>query len=330
MRGITAKRIIILALSCLVLVLLGYRILQHRHMGHEAAVKPASEEGAFPVAVARVVRGDIEEMISMAGTVVPQARVEVFSRTSGQLQQVKVKEGDRVHRDDLLAVVQGKDGEPVSIVSPIAGVIARRSCEPGGVALAMDATNSEALFVVEDIEAVKVQLGLPETLIPVVKVGEEARVRVEAYPLDHYPLALFKGKITSVSPSLDVGSRTARAEVTIDNRDGRLKPGMFAMVGLVREQLKNVLLVPKEAVIAGDESDLVYVVRESQVHEIEVQTGASDGKRVQILNPELSQNPSISGEHTAFRPKGSVEEGDQVVTMGARMVYDGQKVKVVR
>jgi len=330
MRGITPKRIIISALICLVLVLLGYRMLQHQRVRQETAVKPMAEEGAFPVAVAKVVRGSLDEMISLAGTVVPQARVEVFPRTSGQLQQVKVKEGDTVHQDDLLAVVQGKDGGPVSIVSPIAGVIARRSCEPGGVALAMDAENSEALFVVENIEVVKVQVGLPETLIPVVKVGEEARVRVEAYPLDHYPLAIFKGKITSVSPSLDVGSRTARAEVTIDNRDGRLKPGMSAMVGLVREQLKNVLLVPKEAVIAGDESDLVYVVRENQVHELEVQTGASDGKLVQILNPERSQNPSMSGEHTAFRPKGSVEEGDQVVTMGARMVYDGQKVKVVR
>jgi multidrug efflux pump subunit AcrA (membrane-fusion protein) len=327
---VAGKRVIIVVLSCLVLVLLGYRILQHQPIRQEATVKPLAEEGAFPVAVARVVRGNLEEMISMAGTVVPQARVEIFSRTSGQLQQVKVKEGDRVHRNDLLAVVQGKDGELVSIVSPIAGVIARRSCEPGGVALAMDATNSQALFVVEDIEAVKVQLGLPETLISVVKVGEEARVRVEAYPLDHYPLALFKGKITSVSPSLDVDSRTARAEVTIDNRDGRLKPGMSAMVGLVREQLKDVLLVPKEAVIAGDESNLVYVVRENRVHELEVQTGASDGKLVQILNPELSQNPSISGEHTAFRPKGSVEEGDQVVTMGARMVYDGQRVRVLR
>jgi multidrug efflux pump subunit AcrA (membrane-fusion protein) len=299
-------------------------------MAHEAAVRHTTEEGAFPVAVAKVVRGNLEEMISMAGTVVPQARVEVFSRASGQVQQVKVKEGDTVHRNDLLAVMQGKDGEPVSILSPVAGVIARRSCEPGGVALAMDAANSEALFVVEDIEAVKVQVGLPETLIPVVKVGEEARVRVEAYPLDHYPLALFKGKITSVSPSLDVGSRTARAEVTIDNRDGRLKPGMSAMVGLVREKLKNVLLVPKESVIAGEEFNVVYVVKDNKVQETEVQIGASDGKLVQILNPERSQNPSISGEHTAFRPKGSVEEGDQVVTMGARMVYDGQKVEVVR
>jgi multidrug efflux pump subunit AcrA (membrane-fusion protein) len=330
MQGITAKRIIIPALSCLVLILLGYRVLQYQRIRQETAVKPMAEEGAFPVVVAKVVRGNLEEMISMAGTVVPKARVEVFSRASGQVQQVKVKEGDTVHRNDLLAVVQGKDGEPVSVVSPIAGVIAQRSCEPGGIALAMEAANSEALFVVEDIEAVKVQVGLPEMLVPVVRVGEEARVRVEAYPLDHYPLALFKGRITSVSPSLDVGSRTARAEVTIDNRDGRLKPGMFAMVGLVREQLKNVLLVPKEAVIAGDESDMVYVVKDNIVQERQVQIGASDGRWMQILNPERSQNPSMSGEHTAFRPKGSVEEGDEVVTIGARMVYNGQKVRVIR
>jgi len=330
MRRITAKRIIIPALSLLVLVLLGFRMLQYQRTRQEAGVGALAEEGAFPVAVAKVVRGNLEEMISMAGTVVPQARVEVFSRMSGQLQEVKVKEGDVVHRNDLLAVVQGKDGEPTSILSPIAGVIARRSCERGGIALAMDATNSMALFVVEDIEAVKVQVGLPETLVPLVKVGEEARVRVEAYPLDHYPLAIFKGKVTGISPSLDVGSRTARAELTIANRDGRLKPGMFAMVGLVREQLKNVLLVPKESVIAGDESDMVYVVKDNIVQEREVQTGASDGRLVQILNPERSQNPSMSGEHTAFRPKGSMDEGDEVVTVGARMVYDGQKVRVIR
>ena len=330
MQGITAKRIIILTLSCLVLILLGYRVLQYQHTRQEAEVKPLAEEGGFAVAVAKVVRGNLEEMISLAGTVLPRSRVEIFPKMSGQLQQVKVQEGEMVHRNDLLAVMQGKDGEPVSILSPVAGVIARRSCEPGGVALAMEAANSEALFVVEDIEAVKVRVGLPETLVPVVKVGEEARVRVEAYPLDHYPLAIFKGKITSVSPSLDVGSRTARAEVTIDNRDGRLKPGMFAMVGLVREKLKNVLLVPKESVIAGEESDVVYVVKDNIVHEREVQTGASDGRWMQILNPERSQNPSMSGEHTAFRPKGSVEEGDEVVTIGARMLYDGQKVKVGR
>jgi multidrug efflux pump subunit AcrA (membrane-fusion protein) len=143
-------------------------------------------------------------------------------------------------------------------------------------------------------------------------------------------LAIFKGKITSVSPSLDVGSRMARAEVTIDNRDHRLKPGMFAMVGVVKDKLRDIVLAPKESLISGDESDLIFVVRDNIVHQLEVLGGASDGRWVQVLNPVGSRNPSASGEHTAYRPKGSVQEGDEVVTIGARMVYDGQRVKVIR
>jgi len=306
MGRITTRKVLIAALVGLLLLalLIGYRVSRSRRAGQEAGVAPLEKEGAFPVAVAKVVRGNLEELISMGGTVVPRARVEVFSRVTGQLQEVRVKEGDKVNKDDLLAVVRGNDGEPVPIRSPIAGIVAQRTCEIGDIALAVDGTSAKPLFAVVDTEVVKVQVGVPETLTTFLKVGMEARVRVEAYPLDHFPLAIFKGKITSISPSLDVGSRTARAEVSIDNRDGRLKPGMFAMVGVVKEKLENVLLVPKESVIAGEESQLVYVAKDNTVHELEVQTGASDGRWVQILNPAGSQNPSMSGEHTAYRPKG--------------------------
>jgi len=314
----------------LLMILIGYRVSQSRRAGQQAKARPLVEESAFPVAVAKAVKGNLEEMISMGGTIVPKTRVEVFSRKYGQVQEVKVKEGDKVGKEDLLATVRGNDGEPILIRSPITGIVSLRSCEPGDIALGVEATGAKPLFAIENTEVVKVHMGVPETLTTFMKVGMKARVRVEAYPLDHFPLAIFKGTITSISPSLDVSSRTARAEVTIDNRDGRLKPGMFAMVGVVKEKLENVLLVPKESVIAGEESHLVYVVKENTVYEREVHIGASDGRWVQILNPEGSQNPSLSGEHTAFRPKGSVEEGDEVVTIGARMVYDGQKVRVIR
>jgi multidrug efflux pump subunit AcrA (membrane-fusion protein) len=332
MGGITARRAMIATLTGLVLLvlLIGYRVFQSRRTGQEAKVTPSEQESAFPVAVGKVVRGNLEELISMAGTVVPRIRVEVFSRATGQLQEVRVKEGDRVNKDVLLGLVRGNDGESVAIRSPITGIVAQRSCESGDMVWAADATTAKPLFAIENADMVKVQVGVPETLTTFMKAGMEARVRFEAYPLDHFPLAIFKGKITSISPTLDVGSRTARAEVTIDNRDGLLKPGMFAMVGVVKEKLENVLLVPKESVIAGDESQLVYVLRDNAVREMEVQTGASDGRWVQILNPAGSRNPSMSGEHTAYRPKGSVQEGDEVVTIGARMVYDGQRVKVVR
>ena len=321
-----------MALAGLLLLglLIGHRVSQSWRTRPGGSMMPFQEEGAFPVVVAKAVRGNLEEMISMGGTIVPQDRVEVYSSVSGQLREVKVKEGAQVKKDDLLAMVRGDDGESAPIRSPIAGIVAERSCAPGDITLAATASGAKPLFAIASVESVKVQVGVPESLTTFMKLGMQARIRVEAYPLDHFPLAIFRGRISSISPTLDPGSRMAMAEVVVDNRDGRLKPGMFAMVGVVKEKLENVLLVPKESVIAGEESHLVYVVKGNTVEEREVQVGASDGRWVQILNPAGSQNPSLSGEHTAFRPKGSVEEGDDVVTTGARMVYDGQRVRVMR
>jgi multidrug efflux pump subunit AcrA (membrane-fusion protein) len=325
------KRLIgALVVILLLVILIGYRVYQSRHAVKKAGITASEKENAFPVLVAKVIRGDLEELMYMAGTVVPRARVDVFSRVDGQLQEVRVKEGDKVKKDDLLAVVRGNGGDSVSIRSPISGIVEQRSCEPGDIAIAFDRINAKPLFAIADTEVVKVQVGVPETLTTFMKVGVEARVRFEAYPLDHFPLAIFKGAITSVSPTLDVSSRMARAEVTLSNRDHSLKPGMFAMVGVVKGVVRDIVLVPKESLISGDESDLIFVVRDNIVHQLEVLGGASDGRWVQVLNPAGSKNPSMSGEHTAYRPKASVQEGDEVVTIGARMVYDGQKVRVIR
>lgn len=333
MVGITTGKKLIAALGgvLLLVLLIGYRVSQSRRAGQEGKVPP-SEETAFPVAVAKVVRGNLEEMISLAGSVVPRARVEVFSRVTGPLREVRVKVGEEVKRGEVLAVVQGDDGGLIPIRSPITGIVAERFYEPGDLAVAVDGAGRKPLFTIDDIEVVKVQVGLPETLVPLLKVGMEARVRVGAYPLEYYPLAIFKGTITSISPSLDANSRTATVEVTIGNRDHRLRPGMFAMVGLMSRKLENVLLVPKEAVIAGDEFHLVYVVKDNTVHEREVLIGASDGRWVQILE-QGSPNPSLTGAHQwtpRFGQKGGVQEGEEVVTLGARMVHDGQTVKVLR
>jgi cobalt-zinc-cadmium efflux system membrane fusion protein len=326
-----SKRVIWIFVAILLLVvLIGYRVYQSRYGGKGAGIATSEKESAFPVLVAKVIRGDLEELIYMAGTVVPRAGVDVFSMVDGQVQEVRVREGDRVKRDALLATVRRENGDSVSIRSPIPGIVEQRTCEPGDIAIAFDRASAKPLFAIADTDVVKVQVGVPETLTTFMVVGKEARVRFEAYPLDHFPLAIFKGKITGVTPTLNVNSRMATAEVTLENRDHLLKPGMFAMVGVVKDKLRDIVLVPKEALIPGDESDLVYVVRNNTVHQLEVLGGASDGRWVQVLNPTGSKNPSLSGEHTAYRPKGSVQEGDEVVTIGARMVYDGQKVRVIR
>jgi multidrug efflux pump subunit AcrA (membrane-fusion protein) len=311
-------------------ILIGYWVYQFRGTAQEAVIAPPEKESAYLVEVAKAVRGDLEELLFIAGTIVPGTRVEVFSRGTGQLQEVRVKEGDRVEKDTILAVVRENKAEPIFIRSPIAGTVEQRFYEPGNIVIAVEGISAKPLFTIVDTEVVKVQIGLHEAMLSVFQVGQEARVRVSAYPT-----AVFKGKITSISPILDEGSRTAKTDVSIGNRDHRLKPGMLAMVGLVTEKLENILLVPKESIISGDESALVYVVRNNTAHELEVQVGASEGGLVQIRNPgEIPTGPA--GATARENPwairlgESGVREGEEVVTAGARMVHDGQAVEVIR
>lgn len=100
MARITANKRMIGAFVAILLlvILIGYRVYQSRHAVKEAGITASDQESAFPVLVAKVIRGDLEELISMGGTVLPRTRVDVFSRVTGQLQEVGVKEGDRVKK----------------------------------------------------------------------------------------------------------------------------------------------------------------------------------------------------------------------------------------
>jgi multidrug efflux pump subunit AcrA (membrane-fusion protein) len=327
-RIMASKKFIAAMAGLIVLVMLiGYGVYQFRGAREEMRVTPLEKESAYPVGVGKAVRGNLEELFFIAGTIVPRTRVEVFSRVTGHLQEVRVKEGDEVRKGDLLAVVRGNDGESVSIRSPIAGIVEQLSCQSGNIAIAVDRTGTKPLLAIVDAEVVKVQMGVHEAILSAFRVGQEARVRVGAYPL-----AVFKSRIASISPILHEGSRTARAEVSIANRDHRLKPGMFAMVGLVTEKLEKILLVPKESVVPGDETNLVYVIRDNIAHELEVKIGASDGQWVQIMEQATLGTSQVGANpfETGIWEKARVKEGEDVVTTGARMIYDGQKVRIIR
>jgi multidrug efflux pump subunit AcrA (membrane-fusion protein) len=128
---ITASKKLIATLVALILlvILIGYGVYQFRGAREEVRVTPLEKESAYPVGVAKAVRGNLEELLFIAGTIVPRTRVEVFSKVTGQLQEVRVKEGDEVRKGDLLAVVRGNDGDSVSIRSPIAGIVEAKTPE---------------------------------------------------------------------------------------------------------------------------------------------------------------------------------------------------------
>jgi Cu(I)/Ag(I) efflux system membrane fusion protein len=198
--------------------------------------------------------------------------------------------------DDALAQLEG-DARPtraVPIRTPFGGTVMERLATEGAYV-----TTGAPLYRVADLSTLWIQLDAYESDLPRLQLGLPVRVEVEALPGE-----TFEGKVTFIDPTLDPWRRTARVRVEVDNRDRRLRPGMFAqaVVSARAPELGEApLVVPATAPLFTGRRAIVYV-------EVEGQDRAAYAPRTVRLGPRLgSFYPVVAG----------LSEGERVVSRGA-------------
>ncbi|MBY6261553.1 efflux RND transporter periplasmic adaptor subunit [Azospirillum sp. 412522] len=140
------------------------------------------------------------------------------------------------------------------VVSPIDGMVATRSVNPGET-LAVNA----AMFTVVDLSRVEVEATVPAETVARLAVGQTAALRVEGFGDRE-----FAGRVARINPMARAGSRAIPVYVTIDNRDGALRGGMFASGEILVAQASNAIAVPTVAVRHDDQGDFVLVVADGR------------------------------------------------------------------
>ncbi len=136
------------------------------------------------------------------------------------------------------------------IVAPFSGTIIEKKATQGELA-----TPSDALFTVADLSKLWIEANLTEAMLAKVRIGNKASVSVTAYPGEK-----FQGQVTYIASVLDKETRTIQARIEIDNRDGRLKPEMFA-TAMIETGAKSgqALIVPDEAIVLLQGQPTVFV-----------------------------------------------------------------------
>ena len=130
-----------------------------------------------------------------------------------------------------------------SIRAPSDGVVLTRSVEPGNAVAA--SLQAVTLFnVAEDLSQLRLQVYVDEADVGAVKVGQEARFTVSAYPNRPYP-----AKITRVAYGSTITDNvvTYLTYLDVNNSDLSLRPGMTATATITATERKDVLLVPNSA-----------------------------------------------------------------------------------
>ncbi|MBI4380563.1 MAG: efflux RND transporter periplasmic adaptor subunit [candidate division NC10 bacterium] len=143
----------------------------------------------------------------------------------------------------------GRPTKTLTLASPIDGFVIEKTALEG-----MRVEPSMVLYKIADLSTVWVYADIYEYELPLVRVGQQATVR-----LSYDPGRTFQGRVVYVYPYLDSKTRTAKIRFELPNTgDRRLKPGMFADVEL-KVQLGRRLAVPREAVLDSGTRQIVFV-----------------------------------------------------------------------
>lgn len=241
-----------------------------------------------------------EASLIQSRTQLENLRVE-FSRTDELYKSGGVSKSTWDAQKTALDVAQAAYDnllENTELLSPINGVVSARNYDNG------DLYSGTPILVVEQIKPVKLIINVSESYFAQVKKGMDVKVRFEVYGDEE-----FNGKVSLVYPTIDSQTRTFPVEITMNNADGRVRPGMFARV-VMTFGVKDHVVVPDQAIVkqTGSGERFVYVYKDGKVSFNHVVLGRRLGKEYEL----------ISG----------VESGAQVVIAGQSRLNDGMEVEL--
>src|SRR5215467_11593056 len=146
--------------------------------------------------------------------------------------------------------------------APFAGVITRRNTDIGALINAGNSGPNQELFVIAQIDPIRVYVDVPEIYAPSVRQGVKGSVELPALVGQH-----FDGSVVRTADAIDPATRTLRTEIDVPNRDGRLLPGSYAQVHFGVNVTAVRLSIPVNALLFRSEGARAAVVgADGKVH----------------------------------------------------------------
>lgn len=185
------------------------------------------------------------------------------------------------------------------IKSPISGVVTARNFENG------DLFASMPILHIMQIDKLKVMANVSEQYYPNVKVGQSVDITVDIFPGE-----TFEGKVTRINPALDAATRTFGVEITIPNKNERLRPGMYARATFNMGQRSGVMVddvaVQKQI---GSSERYVYIIKDGVAEFRLIRDGRRVGSKIDIVE--------------------GLEAGEKVATTSFMRLSNGAKVEII-
>jgi len=194
----------------------------------------------------------------------------------------------------------------VDLISPIDGVVTMINATVGSTAMP-----GVPLATVATIDKVRIRCFVGQEEVNLLRVGQQAFIKATpgaASPLEDRNA--IEGTVSKVAISSDPETMLFLVEITADNREGRLRPGVVASLSVLIEERTDVVKIPATALVQRGEERFIYLVRSGRAHLSEVTPGIENGDFIELT--------------------GGAVPGDTIVYRGQYRLADEAPVKIRR
>ena len=184
--------------------------------------------------------------------------------------------------------------EDAEVRAPFNGVVAKKIVNPGekvGV--------DSPLFALVDLGSMEIEAPAPASEIPSVRVGQPATFRV-----DGFGDRTFEGKVERINPVAEAGSRSITLYISVANRDGALRGGMFAKGQIAIEKGAPATVIPATAVRDEAGQSYVFTIEDGKIGKRAVKVGTTEAQQglVEVKSGLESGLQVVSARVTGLKP----------------------------
>jgi len=191
--------------------------------------------------------------------------------------------------------------EKTRIVAPIDGVIVDLPYYTQSTQIETGSTIAKIM----DYQVMYMDVQLPEKYIAVIKPGQVVKLTNYTIPED-----TIIGHITQLSPAINADTRTFKGNISINNPDYLLRPGMFVKADIVTSHKDSVIVIPKSIILSRQRGKTVFIFDRGVAAERIIETGLENLTEVEVTR--------------------GLTKNERVVTSGFETLSNRSKVKIIK
>ncbi len=192
------------------------------------------------------------------------------------------------------------------VIAPMSGTVAERFAQPGE-----KLSPDNKILSIVDLSRMELEAAVPSGDIGSVRIGQELSMTVEGIDKP------IKGKVARISPSTQAGTRSVPIYIALDNRDPRVRVGLFAQGNLSLDKRSGVLTIPVSALREQSGRSFVYLVEADKLTERDVKLGVRS-----------ETEKAANGSEGVVEVLSGLKAGDTIIGVNLGSLRPGISIKL--